>query len=298
MSDTEKKDTRVHLEDCRRLAPTELRKRYPAEANTHRNVLQRAKNQGRIVHPDFRKFRDFLAHVGPRPCAGATLDRIDNLDPEYAPGKVRWADKRTQNSNKGDTLLLYYSRTGDTYTVDRLARLRKLSPSTIRKRRERGWTDDEIIEGKRHTAPVVIHSSHHAHDRPRYSARPEIRARPQPTSGADILFERNRRFIERCREENGEEPCWEDFETARKECAEGPNGFFLTQENFERRWLEDFWKPHAPHLFIERMPQWAQELIRKIDPDGAAAAYERAKVRAAQAAAPPSMPITDESKCN
>jgi hypothetical protein len=101
-----------HLVDCQKLTKTELRKRYPAEANSHRNLLQRAKNQGRIVHPDFQLFGDFLAHVGPRLCPGATLDRINNADPEYAPGKVRWADKRTQNSNKGDSLIFYYSRTG------------------------------------------------------------------------------------------------------------------------------------------------------------------------------------------
>jgi hypothetical protein len=138
-----------HLIDCQSLGATELRRRYPREANTHRNMLQRAKTAGRTIHPDFYTFRDFLAHVGPCPCSGATLDRIDNNDAEYGPGKVRWADKRTQNSNKGDTLLFNYSRTGETYAVSRLAKLRKVSPSAIRKRKERGWTDDEIIEGKR-----------------------------------------------------------------------------------------------------------------------------------------------------
>ena len=43
----------------------------------------------------------------------------------------------------------------------------------------------------------------------------------------------------------------------------------------QQRWLQ-FWKEHEPHLFIERMPQWAQELIKKIDPDGHAAAFEKA----------------------
>lgn len=143
-----------YLLDCQTLTASELRRHYRAEANTHRNMLQRAGRQGRTIHPDFRVFRDFLALVGPRPCPGATLDRIDNNDLEYAPGKVRWADKRTQNSNKGDSLLFCYSRTGDTYTTARLAALRKVRPSTIRKRKERGWTDDEIIEGKRHTASV------------------------------------------------------------------------------------------------------------------------------------------------
>jgi hypothetical protein len=136
------------FDEVQKFSATELRRRYPAEANSHRNMLQRAQTRNRVIHPEFREFRRFLAHVGPRPCKGATLDRIDNNDPEYGPGKVRWADKRTQNNNKGDTLLFHYSRTGETYTVSRLAKLQRVKPSTIRKRKERGWTDDQIIEGK------------------------------------------------------------------------------------------------------------------------------------------------------
>jgi hypothetical protein len=151
--------THDYLLDCHTLPATELRRRYRAEANTHRNMHHRAKTQGRKVHPAFKVFSDFLTHVGPRPCPGATLDRIDNSDLEYAPGKVRWADKRTQNSNKGDSLLFYYSRTGDTYTASRLAKLRKVSPGAIRKRKQQGWTDDEIVERKRHGAQVNADSS-------------------------------------------------------------------------------------------------------------------------------------------
>jgi hypothetical protein len=149
-------DIGKHIVDCRTLSAMELRQRYRGEANTHRNVLQRCKTQGRTVHPEFRVFRDFLRHVGPQPCRGATLDRTNNADPEYAPGKVRWADKRTQNSNKGDTLVFQHSRVPDTYTVSRLAKLHKKSPSTIRKQYERGWTDDEIIEGSRAGYPAGV----------------------------------------------------------------------------------------------------------------------------------------------
>lgn len=164
-----------HLVDCDTLSATELRRRYRAEANTHRNLLQRGKNQRRIVHPDFLVFRDFLAHVGPRRCAKATLDRIENSDPEYGPGKVRWADKRTQNSNKGDTLVFHHSLTKDAYTTSRLAKLRNVKPNTIRKRKDRGWTDDEIIEGKRQNAradeAVATSKSQSARPSPRYITR-------------------------------------------------------------------------------------------------------------------------------
>jgi hypothetical protein len=117
-------------------------------------MMQRAKKRGTTIHPGLLKFSAFLTVVGPRPGLNCTIDRIDNNDPEYAPGKVRWANKLTQNSNKGDSLQFVYSRTGESYTVGRLAALRKVSPDAIRKERVRGWTDDEIIEGSRCNASV------------------------------------------------------------------------------------------------------------------------------------------------
>jgi hypothetical protein len=259
MSHIEKEKIQDHLEDCQKLSSTELRTRYTPEANTHRNLLQRAKNQARTVHPDFRVFRDFLVHVGPRPCLGATLDRIDNSDPEYAPGKVRWADKRTQNSNKGDTLLFHYSRTGDTYTVSRLAKLQKVSPSTIRKRLERGWTDDEIIEGKHHAPIVDVDHSPRAPDLER------------PRQARDALFKRNAEYAAYHRAEYGEEYVLPDLDDLNELLEKfGP----VSQENYDRhfaKWLRYM----KPHLIWERLPQHARETIARIDPAGAALANEK-----------------------
>lgn len=44
-------------------------------------------------------FLDFLAHVGPRPGDGYSLDRIDN-DRGYEPGNVRWSTQKTQTLNR------------------------------------------------------------------------------------------------------------------------------------------------------------------------------------------------------
>src|SRR5271166_2876971 len=77
-----------HLVDCDNLSAMKLRKKYPGEATCNRKMLERAPELGRTVDPRFRKFRDFLASVGPKPFPKATLDRIHN-DPEYGPGKVR-----------------------------------------------------------------------------------------------------------------------------------------------------------------------------------------------------------------
>ena len=43
-------------------------------------------------------FAAFYAHIGPRP-DGHTLDRID-VNGNYEPGNVRWADQSTQSKNK------------------------------------------------------------------------------------------------------------------------------------------------------------------------------------------------------
>ncbi len=84
-----------YLLDCKSLPAMELRRKYKATADSHRNMLRREKMAGAVIHPDFVDFRSFLAIVGPRPGRNFTLDRIDNNDPEYAPAKVRWATKRT-----------------------------------------------------------------------------------------------------------------------------------------------------------------------------------------------------------
>ena len=48
-------------------------------------------------------------------CKTSFAATITNDDPEYAPGKVRWADKKTQNNNKSDTLTFHDPATGDHY---------------------------------------------------------------------------------------------------------------------------------------------------------------------------------------
>lgn len=68
------------------LPAMELRKRFPKEASSHRNMLARGK-KGFVIHSDFRTFRDFLRHMGKAPTASATVDRIDPDDPEYAPAR-------------------------------------------------------------------------------------------------------------------------------------------------------------------------------------------------------------------
>jgi len=134
--------------DCITLTAMQLRSRYPSEANSHRNMLARRKTEGRIVHPAFLKFAHWLSHVGPQPTRTSTFDRIDPFDPEYAPGKTRWLDKPGQTNNRTNTHLFTLSD-GSQYTAAELSKLLKVPEDTLRKRRARGWSDDEVFAGRR-----------------------------------------------------------------------------------------------------------------------------------------------------
>lgn len=68
---------------------------------TNPNISQWANYGGRGIRmaPEWlNDFAAFLAHVGPRPGPGYSLDRID-VDGDYAPGNVRWATQSEQMQN-------------------------------------------------------------------------------------------------------------------------------------------------------------------------------------------------------
>lgn len=125
-----------------------LREQFKQAAHSHKNMLQRVKTHGAVVDPAFKEFKSFLIHMGTPPAKGATLDRIDPQDPEYAPGKVRWADKVTQANNKTSTIIVHDPVTGESYTISQLAKKRGIPPATLRKQRARGASDYELIHGK------------------------------------------------------------------------------------------------------------------------------------------------------
>jgi hypothetical protein len=263
------------VHDLRHLTKMQLRRKYAAEANSHRNMLARSKQRGDIVHPDLREFRDFLRLVGPMPVSGATLDRIDNTDREYAPGKVRWADKQTQNNNKGDTLTIYDQRTDEVYTASRIAKLQGVSASAVRHRLARGWSEAQVIAGTRSSPPPA--SDKQLPPPPSLRAI-EPRAKPTPIvplrsrSARDIEFERMAEYIALCRERDGEEA----LPAPHYVINEGePEALHVTEE----QWMTFFkrvWPEYRPHIIFERADPYHQRAIALIDPEYVK--RERAKI--------------------
>jgi len=245
-----------------------LRTRYWAEANSHRNMKARAKKYGKIVSPAIADFRDFLLLVGPMPSPGMTLDRKNNDDPEYAPAKVRWATAKVQNNNKGDTLTFTYSRNGMTFTTSQLSEHFNVTKDAIRKRRKEGWTDDEIIEGKRGYPKRTNNSAEDSH-RASVAQSPSTSAAshsvPIRQSAREIAFQRMRERYVQHRSECGEEAFPAPLEVLNEGLQPG-HKHYVPVEGYERK-IRQLWPEHRPHVIFDNLPLSQQILIAKIDPE-------------------------------
>jgi hypothetical protein len=253
------------LADIEILSTMDLRRKYRGEASTHSNMKARVKTNAAKVHDEFQSFTNFLSIVGPKPNKKATLDRIDNNDPEYAPGKVRWADKKTQNNNKGDSLIFNCLKTGRSYTASQLALKQELTPTAIRKRRRFGWTDAEIIAGYRSAAVPVYQPQ------VQYAAR---QPRNIPQSAAEIQFMRDRESCECQRQEDGQEyfigtPA--EFQQIFDDYApcQGEDWLRQAEYYFLHHKLPKWWKQYKPHVRFNDLLPFQQAWILRIDPSQA-----------------------------
>lgn len=135
-------------QEVRTKSVDELRVIYADEDRSHRGMLARERDGKAVVHPKVRPFKGYLLAFGPKPDPSYTLDRIDNADREYAPGKCRWATQTTQARNRITTNKLT-DRDGRTMTLPEWAEETGTPAATMRKRLERDWLDHEIIAGVR-----------------------------------------------------------------------------------------------------------------------------------------------------
>lgn len=132
------------LKDIETLSKTKLKEKYPHEFNCHRDMKQRCKNNGYVLHPDFVDFRPFLRIMRPCPDPTYTLDRIDPSNPEYAPNTVQWASKSQQTHNRINTK--YLKDSSDTcLSVSEWSRRSGIPGKTIHQRMTAGWSVDEAV---------------------------------------------------------------------------------------------------------------------------------------------------------
>jgi hypothetical protein len=89
-----------------------------------------------------QSFSTFLAHVGPHPGAGYSLDRI-NTNRGYEPGNVRWADWETQLRNRRDRKRIGW-RVGIWLPVEWDDRL-GFKRGTVAQRLRLGWTVERAL---------------------------------------------------------------------------------------------------------------------------------------------------------
>lgn len=74
--------------------------------NPHDHAFANYSGRGIRIAPEWRNdFESFIAHVGPRPSAAHSIDRINN-DRSYEPGNVRWATKSEQAANRRSSRLI------------------------------------------------------------------------------------------------------------------------------------------------------------------------------------------------
>lgn len=54
----------------------------------------------RVCEEWLRSYESFRAHIGDRPTLDHSVDRFPDMDGDYRPGNVRWADKKQQANNR------------------------------------------------------------------------------------------------------------------------------------------------------------------------------------------------------
>ncbi len=93
---------------------------------------------------DFWKFVEWSDSVGGRP-KGYTLDRKDN-NGNYEPSNCRWADRKTQDSNKSSNTIIEYN--GVSKTLSEWAEELNINLPTLSHRINRGWTVERAFTEK------------------------------------------------------------------------------------------------------------------------------------------------------
>jgi len=97
--------------------------------------------RGITVCDEWLKFDAFYDDMGECP-DGFTLEREDN-DGDYTPDNCKWVSRATQNKNTRSTVFITHD--GETLCLVDWAHKLGVKPRTLSARRNRGWSDHDII---------------------------------------------------------------------------------------------------------------------------------------------------------
>ena len=131
------------VKDAMEHSKCHLQKLYPAEYNSLRSRRQQAKSRHIKFFDSLKDIRDWLIHLGPRPGAGWTVDRIKSAK-GYQPGNLRWATKIQQTQNRKVTRW-HLLPDGERITTKALADRVGLPYQTVYKRLRAGWAIDRLL---------------------------------------------------------------------------------------------------------------------------------------------------------
>lgn len=95
-------------------------------------------------------FRDYVIQLENYGIKGYTIDRID-VNGDYVPGNIRWADAETQSNNTRANHLMELD--GKILTAKQWSKRLGIKYSTLMNRIRMGWSDEDVL-----TRPVEKHN--------------------------------------------------------------------------------------------------------------------------------------------
>lgn len=122
---------------------------YKSRNNSYKSYGGRGIKMFDAWNKSYEAFRDYVTQLENYGIEGYTIDRID-VNGDYVPGNIRWADTETQANNKRVNHLLELD--GEILTAKQWSKRLGIKYSTIMNRIRMGWSDKDIL-----TRPVEYH---------------------------------------------------------------------------------------------------------------------------------------------